>query len=874
MGFERVHFKGTFRTYQQRVLDHAGDYLRDGRIHIVAAPGSGKTVLGLELIRRLGKPCLVLSPTTAIRQQWGERFRDLFLDDASEFDVLYSGDLHKVRLLTSITYQALFTAVERRTAADDEEGEDCSDVDVFASIKEFGIKTVCLDEAHHLKNEWQKALEKFIAALDGNVRIISLTATPPYDAEGSEWERYRAVCGEIDEEIFVPELVGQSTLCPHQDYVYFNYPTTDEISGFAEHKKKAAQTLETLGVLPYFATLCQELNACRDYEVLFANAGEYVSLLVLLRHWGYEIDKKLIAQLTARRGLPRFSMKHAETAIQFLLDQELLPQEQKNEVLAIVREQGVYEKRRVTLVLSEKLKRALVSSVGKLESIRQIASSEIASMGEQLRMLVLTDYIKKETLSRISQTERFHSVNVVSIFETLRRDHPDVPIGVLSGTLVILPDGIDLSQIKCKTDPISDTGYSIVEIAGAVHKAVDFVGKLFERGEIRILVGTKSLLGEGWDSPCINTLILASFVGSFVLSNQMRGRAIRIDKEHPEKSANIWHLVTVEPEYLFKDKESERIAAYFKQDKNVLTSYDYEVLTRRFDAFMGPDYESRTIESGIERLRIIKPPFDEQGIARINGEMLQRSRNRETVREAWHGEVADGSFAVAVETEVPREVKAPVATFWNFALAALLAVLEIGLTQVFVQLLLAMQAIPALIMLPFMVAALCLIFWALKKFFLHANPARSIKTLGVAVYKTLRDCDLIAPSAKVHVSQDKELAYVSLQLRNASIHDQNVFNTAMAEMLSPIENPRYILISRTRLGYRYELSFACPAILGKKKEYVEVLASKLKGSTGNFEPVYTHREEGRRLILRCRKRSYVTANQKVIDKKYKVSHWK
>ncbi len=874
MRFERVHFKGQFRTYQQRVLDHADDYLRDGRIHIVAAPGSGKTVLGLELIRRLGEPCIVLSPTTAIRQQWGERFRDLFLDDAADFEALYSWDLHHVRLLTSITYQALFTAVEKRTAAEDEDGEDCSDVDVFAAVKEFGVKTVCLDEAHHLKNEWQKALEKFIASLDSDVCVISLTATPPYDAEGSEWERYRDMCGEIDEEIFVPELVGQSTLCPHQDYVYFNYPASEEIASFAEHKSRAADAMEALGALPFFAPLCRELNACRDYEVLFTNAGEYVSLLVLLRHWGYEINKKLTLQLTAKRGLPRFSVRHAENAVQFLLDGDLLQEEQKDDVLAVLRKHGVYEKRRVTLALGEGLKRALISSVGKLESIRQIANSEISSMGEQLRMLVLTDYIKKETLGRITQTERFHSVNVVSIFETLRRDHPDVPIGVLSGTLVILPCGIDLSGIKCKAQEISGTGYCTVEVAGATHKAVDFVGKLFEQGEIRILVGTKSLLGEGWDSPCINTLVLASFVGSFVLSNQMRGRAIRIDKNNPEKSANVWHLVTVEPEYLFKDKESERIAAYFAQDHNVLSSYDYEVLTRRFDAFMGPDYEKETIESGIERLRIIKPPFDEKGIARINPEMLTRSRDRRAVKQAWLGEVADGSFAVAVETEVPKEVKAPVATFWNFALAALLAVLQISLTQAFVQSLSTIRTLPALLLLPLMAVVPFLIFLALKKFFLHINPARSIKTLGVAVYKTLRDCDLIAPSAKVHVREDKDLACVSLQLRNASIHDQNVFNTAMAELLSPIENPRYILISRSRLGYRYELSFACPSVIGKKREYVEILASRLKGSTGNFEPVYAHREEGRRLILRCRKRSYITANQRVIDKKYKVSHWK
>ncbi|MBO5269247.1 MAG: hypothetical protein J6B77_00570, partial [Clostridia bacterium] len=94
------------------------------------------------------------------------------------------------------------------------------------------------------------------------------------------------------------------------------------------------------------------------------------------------------------------------------------------------------------------------------------------------------------------------------------------------------------------------------------------------------------------------------------------------------------------------------------------------------------------------------------------------------------------------------------------------------------------------------------------------------------------------------------------------------------EMLSPIENPRYLLIAKSWLrGYRYALSFACPSVIGKKKEYAEVLARHLKASTGNFDVVYAHREDGRRLILKCRKHSYITFNERAMGKKYKVSHW-
>ena len=123
-----------------------------------------------------------------------------------------------------------------------EEIQDFTNFEILDLIKTAGIKTICLDEAHHLKSEWQKALEKFIDALGGTVKLISLTATPPYDSAPQEWAKYSSLCGEIDEEIFVPQLVSQKTLCPHQDYIYFSYPTEDELNNLNEYKEKAKQT--------------------------------------------------------------------------------------------------------------------------------------------------------------------------------------------------------------------------------------------------------------------------------------------------------------------------------------------------------------------------------------------------------------------------------------------------------------------------------------------------------------------------------------------------------------------------------------------------------------------------------------------------------
>ena len=182
--FENIRFDGTFRTYQQKILDGAEKYLEDGKINVVAAPGSGKTVLGLELIRRLGKPCLILSPTTTIREQWGERFTRGFVcvGDTGAADIgaeglaaLVSTDLKAPKPITSVTYQALYSAAARVKCTSDGEEVDNSSVDIYRVIEEYGIGTLCLDEAHHLQNEWQKALEEFIKKIGGRCTVISLT---------------------------------------------------------------------------------------------------------------------------------------------------------------------------------------------------------------------------------------------------------------------------------------------------------------------------------------------------------------------------------------------------------------------------------------------------------------------------------------------------------------------------------------------------------------------------------------------------------------------------------------------------------------------------------------------------------------------------
>ena len=439
MNFNNISFKGFFRDYQQRVLDNSSKFLVDGKINIVAAPGSGKTILGLELIRRLDAPCIIFSPTTTIRQQWGQRFLESFLNDNQNIDDFVSYDLDEIKLINSVTYQALHSTINKIKIDDEEEQFDYSNIDLFKLIIDKGIKTICLDEAHHLQNEWQKALEVFVKGLSKDIKIISLTATPPYDSTSAEWNRYISVCGEIDDEIFVPELVKEKTLCPHQDYILFNYPTKSEVDSFKQHRKNcllAINEIEKLEFIPKLNEILEKLYF-QEEEYVYSNYKGIVALYILLNKANIKINSSIFKRLTNSINIPNIDLKYCERAYQFLLDSDkILHDDEKSQLESILKKYSLISRKKARLELTDKLKRTLISSCGKLNSISRIVNNEYESLNDKLRLLILTDYIKKEEITNIGKDIEIKNISIVSIFEQIRKNNA-VKVGCLSGSLVI-----------------------------------------------------------------------------------------------------------------------------------------------------------------------------------------------------------------------------------------------------------------------------------------------------------------------------------------------------------------------------------------------------------------------------------------------------
>ena len=236
----------------------------------------------------------------------------------------------------------------------------------------------------------------------------------------------------------------------------------------------------------------------------------------------------------------------------------------------------------------------LANIIGKLDSIVDIVKLESNTLKENLRMVILTDYIKYDVTD-------CSSLGVIPIWQTLKDNFSNISLGVLTGSIILIPQNIKSDLDNLLKEKGLENGVSVTEFErdgrylkitpkeSCKSHIVNLITHLFNNGKITVLTGTQALLGEGWDAPSINSLILSSTVSSFMLSNQMRGRAIRIDKNNPNKVANIWHLASIKILNTFELIKSiipQSTIGDGEADDNEL--YDFGKLCGRFEGYEAP----------------------------------------------------------------------------------------------------------------------------------------------------------------------------------------------------------------------------------------------------------------------------------------------
>ncbi|MFB6178565.1 MAG: DEAD/DEAH box helicase family protein [Halorientalis sp.] len=181
------------REYQQTALDAWLDTddqraagsdatdtsrLRGCRGVLELPTGSGKTVIGIAAIERLGTPTLVVVPTIDLLEQWREELETEFEEPIGQF----GGGEQRREPITVSTYDSAYLRAE-----------DVSDA--------FGL--VIFDEVHHLGGEGYRDIARLLAA----PARLGLTAT--FERPDGAHETIEELVGPLVHRIEIDELAGE-----------------------------------------------------------------------------------------------------------------------------------------------------------------------------------------------------------------------------------------------------------------------------------------------------------------------------------------------------------------------------------------------------------------------------------------------------------------------------------------------------------------------------------------------------------------------------------------------------------------------------------------------------------------------------------------
>ena len=831
-----IKFKYPFRDYQQEALSMLDRYIHDKKIHIVAAPGAGKTILALELLLRIGNKALVLVPTIAIKEQWIERLTKDFINGNK--NDLISSELENPKIITVDTYQALYSLKRKET-----------DIN----------KTIIFDEAHHLRKAWQKALKQIIDELP-DCTTISLTATPPYDSE-KDFDNYMDLCGIIDVQITIPQLVKSHCLCPHQDFIYFNIPNLEQELELKEYTKKINEFINTLfnnkTLIKIIALHDYIVNTEENTNNILNDFEFFIAMLSFLKKVNYDIPKRKDLE---NLNVPKLNFSMLNIMLEKLifekstLEQDIFKVEIRAIKQKLIELGCIDDDNNINLKYNKQISNLLTRNYEKQNSICEIIDIEKESLKEKLKLVIVTDYIKDEYYN-ISNEEDIKELGVMPIFRKVTSKNPNVNVAVLTGTLTIIPTELkeqllELAEqeynIKKDEIKIVELGinfdYSRVEFEGKYDSVkVNLITKLFEQSNISVLIGTIALIGEGWDAPFVNSLIMATYVSSYVTSNQLRGRAIRINKLDKNKFSNIWHLVCLESE-----------------DNKYVLGYDYEILSKRFIAFEGIDLENKKIDSGIDRLNIYNKPYQKEEIKQLNDYMIEKSKERKLNTEIWRSsiekyvplptekvDISTTSEPITIDISTKTDKPTSITTVDKH----LMILIElIFFLPILIPLLVHILSIKGIILKVFLpIAILIYAGNKLKKYIeykIYSSYKTYLKIVCKAVYKSLIKKKIIARNTKYFIKINKNI--LEYGLKNASTYEQMIFLNTVKESLSINNNSRYIVEF-------YDRACSVPEQFNKNKSEANIFLNNVKVMKKHL--IYTKTENGKKILLKYKLQS-------------------
>lgn len=896
-----------FHPYQQTALDTLMGCVAAGeqRLHLVAPPGAGKTLLGLEMIRRLGQRAVILSPTTAIQYQWLQQFETLSVNlDShpsfeSEAQTIISTDPAQAPPILSLTYQ--------RVSQSDAGELKATVQQLFTQLAAQGYRTLVLDECHHLLSQWAQAIAQFGAELEDAI-LLGLTATPPVDRKDREKARLLSLVGEVNYEISQPAVIREGHLAPFQDLVYLVRPTESEsqfISGAHQQLQALLESLEQgsdpgadhrtenspgLALWAESWLLMPQDPQGRPLQrqrVLLERPDLALACLRFLNQqgiypaeapWSPEVDDPL--ELEDRILLAGCYWQEHALADQLSHFKQLIQQ------LGYEFRQG-----RIWPRLGQ-VDRVLAMSAAKLRALEPILSQEMACMAEALRVLILTDYEttvapgKRAALEGVLDPAAGGAVGVMRYLCADPRLRALKPVLATGKTLMCTPELqadfekalAEWQQAGLKLSLAFEPLDSFLRIKGKgadwnPRRYLALVTQMLEQGHSQCLIGTRGLLGEGWNCLALNTLIDLTSVSSFVAVNQIRGRCLRRDPQSPEKVAHIWDLVALAPELNGGLKDLQRL-----QQKHL--------------HFYGLTDDGK-LEKGLGRVH----PFFERGhqqqllasLDGLNREMLQRTQQRSVAYRQWrvgrpyHNlelcslqiSAEPGTLAAhnpqrrqqALPQRLPQTLPRQLALDWQQLQSKrrwLPVPLWLGSSA---SGLLYWQGLATLWGLGFGVAVSLLVWlgWGLQLRRYQPAPPESqafLKALATTCLDALQACGFLSASLNAQALSFSQRSDGSLRisLQTSSSLESSCFFDALQETLGPVQEQRYLLAFEScewqeskgwagfpqfRPGQPQARILPLPRVLARSRQKAQTFLAAFEARIGPAELIYTRQGAGK-----------------------------
>ena len=528
-----------------------------------------------------------------------------------------------------------------------------------------------------------------------------------------------------------------------------------------------------------------------------------------------------------------------------------------------LRANNLLNKGKISVTGEKKINRILTHSAGKIRAVGDIAEEEVSAMSENLRMVILADYVQRDYLSSVGSDDALVHVGVIPIFEALRRRvGGTTKIAAISGSVIVIPRSA-LDQVKrfaahldgevASANDLNDE-YVEVRFSGGTRVSVPAITRAFQEGLFTILVGTAALLGEGWDSPCANALIIASSVRAFMLTNQMRGRVIRVDPTVPDKTANIWHIATCEPSQgSGRGKWLDQVAQSGAQALNVgtgesldvLGSHDVRSLQKRFEAFVAPRADAPVIENGFDRCFAEPPLRAYRNIDATNEQMLARAFRRDLMRNQWlealdMGKVPDGQpYEMQFRIDIEKPASAGVVPYLDVILGyifflAVMFGLAVG------------RALPHLPVggqwLAFRVLALLGGAAALlrtRKVQQLTDTTKRLKAEATALARTLSALGMIETRNLIAIVDEGAIG-ANVRLSGGTFAERKLFADAMTQLSGEVRNARYLIAPAHQVRIRgIFCAQSVPDVLGTRRENVDEFLHQLQRVGLPMRAVYT-----------------------------------